>query len=215
MGDFNTCNLSQELPNYKQLVTCATWDNNTLDHFYSTITPYPRAPLGHSDHSIIQMVPTYRQQLKRSKPSRTRVRRWTPEARDMLQDCMKSTDWESLRAPEDDNGSFADTLCSYISFCEQVCLPTKTITRYNNQEPWFSKQLRELRHQKEHAFREGDMDTFRLARQNLNRPIKKAKRDYSARFERDSDTNDSAVVWSTLRSIINYKPCYHPLPQTG
>jgi len=45
------------------LVTCATRDNNTLDHFYSTIKPsyrsIPYAPLGHSDHCIIQMVPTY------------------------------------------------------------------------------------------------------------------------------------------------------------
>ena len=35
--------------------------------------------------------------------------------------------------------------------------------------------------------------------------IKKAKRGYSARLERDSGTKDSAVVWSTLRTITNYK----------
>lgn len=48
---------------------------------------------------------------------------------------MKSTDWESLRSPKDNNNTFADTVCSYINLCEQVCLPTKTTTRYNNTSP--------------------------------------------------------------------------------
>jgi len=133
----------------------------------------------------------------------------------MLQDCMESTDWESLRGPEDDNSSFADTVCSYISFCEQVCLTTRTITRHNNQKPWFSKQLRELRCRKEQAYREGDMDTCRLARQRLKKAIKNAKEDYRARLERDSGTNDPAVVWSPLRTITNYKgrsPVVTPSP---
>ena len=136
----------------------------------------------------------------------------------MDQDCMESTDWESLRGPEDDNNSFVDTVCSCISFCEQVCLPTKTITRYNNQKPWFYKQLRELRRRKEQAYREGDMDTFRLARQDLKKAIKNAKEDYRARLERDSGTNDPADVWSPLRTITNYKgrsPVVAPLPRTS
>ncbi|CAG5884339.1 unnamed protein product [Menidia menidia] len=127
----------QGLPNYNQLVTCATKDNNTLDHFYSTsknsYRSIPRALLGQSDHWIIHMVPTYRQQLKRSKPSRITVRRWTPEARDMLQYWMESTDWE--KGPEDDNGCFTDNVCSYISFCEQVCLPTKISQGYTGKSP--------------------------------------------------------------------------------
>ncbi|CAG5993004.1 unnamed protein product, partial [Menidia menidia] len=154
--------------------------DNTLDHFCSIIKnsyrSIPRAPLGRSDHCIIQVVPTYRQQLKRSKPSRTAVRRWTPEARDMVQDYMEFTDWESLRGHEDDNGCFTDTICSYVSFCEQVCLP-----------PNYHK-LRELRRWKEQAYREGDMDTFRLAKKDLKRAIITAKRDYCARTENDSDT---------------------------
>lgn len=47
---------------------------------------------------------------------------------DVLQDCMESTNWESLKNPEDNNSSFADTVCSYISFYEQIGLPTKIIT---------------------------------------------------------------------------------------
>ena len=216
MGDFNSCNLSHELQSYKQLVTCATRCGKTLDHFYSTIKhayrSIPRAPLGHSDHCLIQMVPTYRQLLKRAKPTRTTVRRWTAEATEMLQDCMESTDWESLRGPEDNNNTYADTVCSYINFCEQMCLPTKVITRYNNHKPWFSKQLRELRRHKEQAYREGDLDTFRLARQNLKKAIRSAKEEYKAKLERDSSTNDPAAIWNTLRTLTNYNKKSPPTP---
>ncbi|XP_075333133.1 uncharacterized protein LOC142391249 [Odontesthes bonariensis] len=124
----------QELPSYKQLVTCGT----------------------------------------------------STEARDKLQDCMESTDWESLRGPQDDNGSFADT----------------------------SASLRGLRRRKQ-ADREGDMDTFRLVRQYPRKAIKSAKEDYRGRLERDSGTNDPAVVWRTLRTITNYNgrsPVVAPSP---
>lgn len=96
MGEFNSCIPSHELRG-----------TNTLDHLYATIKhsyhSVRHAPLGHSgdkwrysDYYIIQIVPMHRQQLKRTKPSRTIVRRWTPEATDMLQDCMECTEWESL-----------------------------------------------------------------------------------------------------------------------
>ena len=56
-----------------QQVTCATRDGRTLDHCYTTIKvayrSIPRAPLGSSDHAMVYLVPTYKQQLKRVKPT--------------------------------------------------------------------------------------------------------------------------------------------------
>lgn len=47
--------------------------------------------------------------------------------------------------------------------------PTKTIIRYCNSKPWFTKQLNELH--KDQTFREGDMDSFRVATQNQPAPV--------------------------------------------
>ena len=73
LGDFNKGNLTQELPKYKQFIKCPTREGNTLDHSYSTISKayhaVPRAALGHSDHTMVHLIPAYRQKLKRCKPA--------------------------------------------------------------------------------------------------------------------------------------------------
>ena len=65
LGDFNHCNLSDELPNYIQQVTCPTRGNNILDHCYTTITSachaFPSAPLG---NVMLFLVPEYRHNLE-------------------------------------------------------------------------------------------------------------------------------------------------------
>ncbi len=72
LGDFNKANLSCELPKYRQHVTCPTRDSNILDHCYTIIKDayhsVPRAALGLSDHCLVNLIPTYRQKLKSSKP---------------------------------------------------------------------------------------------------------------------------------------------------
>ncbi len=54
LWDFNKANLSSELPEYRQYITCPTRDNNILDHCYTAIKDayhyVPRAALGLSDH---------------------------------------------------------------------------------------------------------------------------------------------------------------------
>ena len=70
-GDFNQANLRSVLPNYHQLITCATRGSRTLDHCYSTIKgaykSIQRGNLGNSDHSTILLIPAYKQLLKQTK----------------------------------------------------------------------------------------------------------------------------------------------------
>ncbi|XP_034047722.1 thyrotropin receptor-like [Thalassophryne amazonica] len=72
LGNFNRANLSHKLYKYRQHITCPTRDANILDHCYTTIKnayrSVPRAALGLSDHSLIHLIPTYRQKLKSAKP---------------------------------------------------------------------------------------------------------------------------------------------------
>lgn len=245
MGDFNACHLKHDLPKYKQLVSCPTRGGNILDHFYSVhkaaYRSLPRAPLGNSDHGLIQMVPIYKQKLKLARAVQYTSKRWTTEAIGMLQVCLDTTDWESMRASCDSLDSYTDTVCSYISFCEQACIPTKTVVKYNNNKPWFTKSLRLLRETKEQAYREGNGDEYRLARQKLNKAIRKAKSAYKVNMEEQFGINDSSSAWRSLKNLTGYKnkkqqvtpsaklanefnvfytrfeksPCPHPFPPGG
>ncbi|KAK3569190.1 hypothetical protein QTP86_026472, partial [Hemibagrus guttatus] len=105
LGDFNKCNLSHELPKYKQFIKCPTREGNVLDHCYTTISgayrAVPHAALGQSDHIMVHLIPEYRQKLK-------------------LQTCC-----ENIKEV-DHLDEYADTVSSYIYFCEDSIIPTCT-----------------------------------------------------------------------------------------
>ena len=97
-------------------------------------------------------------------------------------------------------------MTSYISFCEDCCVPTRTRVSYNNDNPWFTAKLRKLRLDKEEAFRSGDKYRFKEAKYKFSKAMKEAKRLYSEKLQNQFSANDSASVWKRLRQITNYKP---------
>ncbi|KAL0151761.1 hypothetical protein M9458_052912 [Cirrhinus mrigala] len=183
LGDFNKANLSRELPKYRQHVTCRTRDSNILDHCYTTIKgayhSVPRAALGLSDHCLVHLIPTYRQKLKSAKPVVKTVKRWTNETEQVLQSCFYLTDWIVFEAAATDLDELTETVTSYISFCEDLCIPTRTYLTYNNDKPWFTEKLRHLRQAKEDAYRKGDRVLYNQTRNTLNKEIRVAKRTYA------------------------------------
>ncbi len=181
LEDFNKANLSRELPKYRQHVTCPTRDSNILDHCYTTIKEAyhsaPRAALGLSDHCLVQLILTYRQKLKSAKPVVKTVKRWTNETELVLQACFDCTDWSVFEAATTDLDELTETVTSYISFCEDICIPTRTYLTFNNDKPWFTAKLRHLCQTKEDAYRNGDRVLYNQARNTLNKEIRVAKKD--------------------------------------
>ena len=98
LGDFNKGNLSHELPKYKQFIKCPTREKNILDHCYTTVSrtyhAVPRAALGLSDHTMVHLIPSYRQKLKLCKPVVRTLKQCSSEAAEDLQACLDSTDWD-------------------------------------------------------------------------------------------------------------------------
>ena len=72
LGDFNSCDISDHLPNLEQFVTFPTRNKRTLDNVTVTL-PRRRPPLGKSDHDVVHLVPTYRQKLKAEKRRRRKL----------------------------------------------------------------------------------------------------------------------------------------------
>ncbi|KAK3508723.1 hypothetical protein QTP70_004266 [Hemibagrus guttatus] len=215
LGDFNKANLSHELPKFKQHISCPTRDQNILDHCYTTIKDayrsVPRAALGLSDHCLVHLLPTYRPKLKSAKPVVRTVKRWTSETEQDLQACFECTDWSIFEAGVTDLDELTETVTSYISFCEDMCIPTRTDLTFNNDKPWFTEKLRHLRQAKKDAFRNGDRVLYNQARNKLNKEIRVAKRSYAKKLENQFSSNDPASVWKGLKDITNYKT---PSPST-
>ncbi len=94
---------------------------------------------------------------------------------------------------------------SYISFCEDMCIPTRTHLTYNNDKPWFTAKLRQLRQAKEDAYRKGDKILYKQAKYTLQREIRVATRNHSDKLRIQLSSGDSASVWKGLKEITNYK----------
>ncbi|CAG6018075.1 unnamed protein product [Menidia menidia] len=119
---------------------------------------------------------------------------------------METTDWDVFRTATTSLDEYTETVTSYISFCEDCCIPSRTRVSYNNDKPWFSPKLRQLRLQKEEAFRSGDRDRFKESKYRFSKAVRDAKRLYSENLKKQFSANDSASVWKGLRQITNYKP---------
>ena len=143
---FNHTNLRKALPKYKQHVKCLTRDDKTLDNCYCTILnalhAVPQAPLGRSDHAMVYLIPTYLQKLKSDKPLKKTVKKWTQEAILSLRGCFDHTDWATFSKSCANQDEYADTVTSYVSFCTDSCIPSKTVTIYANDKPWFSNDIK-------------------------------------------------------------------------
>ncbi|KAL0148430.1 hypothetical protein M9458_056240 [Cirrhinus mrigala] len=209
LGDFNKAHLTRELPKYRQHITCPTRDSNILDHCYTVLKDayhsVPRAALGLSDHCLVHLLPAYRQKLKSAKPVVRTVKRWTVEAERDLQACFELTDWSVFEAAATDLDELTDTVMSYISFCEDMCVPTRNYLTFNNDKPWFSAKLKQLRQAKEDAYRSGDKALYKQAKYTLNREIRVAKLNYSGKLKKQLSRNDSKSVWKGLKAITSYK----------
>ncbi len=215
LGDFNKANLSRELPKYRQHITCPTRDSNILDHCYTAIKDtnhsVPRAALGLSDHCLVHLIPTYRQKLKYAKPVLRTVKRWTNEAEQDLKVCFDLTDWTVFEAAATDQDELTETVTSYISFCEDMCIPTRTHLTYNNDKPWFTAKLRHFRQAKGDAYRKGDKVLYKQAKYTLEKEIRVAKRNYSGKLRNKFSSSDSASVWKGMKDFTSYKT---PSPST-
>uniref|UniRef100_A0A673LUN5 Reverse transcriptase domain-containing protein n=1 Tax=Sinocyclocheilus rhinocerous TaxID=307959 RepID=A0A673LUN5_9TELE len=92
-----------------------------------------------------------------------------------------------------------------------MCIPTRTHLTYNNDKPWFTAKLRQLRQAKEDAHRKGDNVLYKQAKYTLEKEIRVAKRNYSEKIRTQFTSSDSASVWKSLKEITNYKT---PSPST-
>uniref|UniRef100_A0AAQ6A6Z6 Reverse transcriptase domain-containing protein n=1 Tax=Amphiprion ocellaris TaxID=80972 RepID=A0AAQ6A6Z6_AMPOC len=155
---------------------------------------------------MVHLIPTYTQRLKLTKPVVSKAKKWTGEAVEELRTCLETTDWDVFKGATDNLDEYTDTVTSYIHFCEERILPTRTRVSYANDKPWFTPRLRQIKKEKEAAFRSGDRDCYKEAKYRFSRELRRAKTVYSERLQQQFTANDSASVWRGLRQITNYRP---------
>ena len=98
-----------------------------------------------------------------------------------------------------------DTVTSYISFCQDLCIPQKTVKVFGNDKPWFTRNLKIKLKQKDEAFKSGDRALYKKAKCSFEKAIREAKTDYRRKLEGQFLSNDTRSVWPGLQCIAAYK----------
>lgn len=197
LGDFNTCSLSQHL---------ATRHGKTLDLCYGTIKgaykSFPLAPLGSSDHNCVLLAPVYQPALKRGKVEHKEVALWTESAVHEFNGCLYNTNWDVFKDTCTTLDELTHTVVSYITFCEEMIIPRKTITLYPNNKPWVSKSLKNSLNRKKIAYYKGDITEQREAQKLVRNEIRLAKMQYKNKVQDELRSGDSRSAWKGIKSMV-------------
>ncbi|KAI3372758.1 hypothetical protein L3Q82_022715, partial [Scortum barcoo] len=87
-----------------------------------------------------------------------------------------------------------------------MCVPTKTFLTYNNNKPWFSPKLRQLRQAKEEAYRSGDRILYNQTRNTLTKKIRvRSKRSYTEKLKNNFslDPNVKLLKFADDTTVIS------------
>ena len=205
LGDFNQCKLSRYIPGLHQYVSVKTRLNATLDKCYGNIdnayVSKSRPALGRSDHNVIHLLPRYRQKIKTEKPKAVEKQIWDSESTLALQSCFEVTDWEiftSITDPEE----LVDHVTSYIKFCEESMIKTKTVKVFPNNKPWLSKELKVILNEKKLAHIRGDKlgEKMKMKEFNSKKVIEKKK--YKDKTEEKFTKGDLKEAWNGLNTMM-------------
>ncbi len=138
--------------------------------------------------------------MKSAKPVLRTVKRWANETERVLQACFDLTDCSVFEAAANDLDDLTKTVTSYISFCEDMCIPNRTSLTYNNGKPWFTAKLRQLCEAKVDAYRKGDKVLYKQAKYTLEKETRVAKGNYSGKLRNNFSSIDSASVFSSIHT---------------
>ena len=148
---------------------------------------------------MVYLEPTYKQQLKCVKPTVKTVKQWSVNAVETLRGCFECTDWGVFKEATTDIHEYTETVSDYTTFCKGLCIPTKIITSYPNDKPWFNTYIKHKLQAKQDAYKDND----KKARCAAEKAVKAKYRD---KLEENLTTNNSKNIWQGLKAITNYKP---------
>ena len=117
---------------------------------------------------------------------------------------VSTAQWDSLK-----EGSCIDTqvdvINSYIDFCVQNVIPTKTVTLYPNNKPWLNKELKDIINKKKKGFSSRSVSERKSMQAEVTCAIRHAKSKYRDKIEAMFKSNNTKQAWNGLRVVTGYK----------
>ena len=161
-------------------------------------------PVGKSDHNAIHLIPAYRPKIQSDPIVKKSVKVWTPESEEQLRGCFECTEWSMLVDSCDSVSDAANVASSYVTFCEDMLIPSKTVKVLPNNKARISKSIKSTLNEKKIAFQTGDRAEKKRVQAKLMRELREGKREYKAKIEK-FQTGNMADAWDGLKTLTGEK----------
>ena len=120
----------------------------------------------------------------------------SPEVIEKLQGCFACTDWDVFRVTGDLD-DVTDAVTSYVNHCADLCTPLKKAKHYNNNKPWFNKDIKKLRKETNSAHLVGNKEQYMAAKYKLRSAVRRPKCNYATELEEQIATSDTRSIWNS------------------
>ena len=105
--------------------------------------------------------PKYRQKEKTEGTQTKSCQLWTHDSIEELRGCFEATNWDVFTDNCTDPDELVDTVTSYVKFCEETVIKTKSVHAYPNNKLWVTKDLKVHLNQKKLAFLKGKKGEYK------------------------------------------------------
>ena len=152
------------------------------------------------------LIPIDKQQLKRCKRKTKTVNVLMPETIERLQNFSENTDWNVYKEGINLH-TFTEAVPVYIKFCQGICIPCKSVTKYPISCLSCNKIIKvKIKAKNENILtKSSDPELFHRTKVDLRKSIRDAKKALKDRLEKKFASNNSADIWSSIDSIANNK----------
>ena len=206
MGDFNHMkdNLLKRYP-LTQTVKSPTHGTSILDCVYSNISKYYATPtihpgLGLCHHFSVICTPL------NLKPNRKAViitkRVFTHGAKSKFTEQLKCVNWIPLYKLASCQQQWEYFHGIMLSLLDKY-LPIQTSVKYETDKPWITSQFKNMVKVRQHALKSGNLHTFRLYRNRVNRACKTLRSSYYNRNVNGLRKTNPRMWWKKTDLLIN------------
>ena len=116
---------------------------------------------------------------------------------------MEVTYWNVFFKGCDNNIDFlTDSLTSYLQFCTESFIPTKTVKVYSNKKPWITKDLKQALIQNKYAFLQGNQNELNSMNKELRCKIRGGEREYKRKVEEKLSCGNAQEAWKGLNLMM-------------
>ena len=209
LGDFNNLNVSRIKRNFrlKQIVNFPTRGRNTLDLILTNLKEYYASPiklshLGLSDYVTVKVLPLSRTTTSKSKSKtsiKTRDIRLTKRL--AMRTYLEAVDIQTLIDNKISCEEKTMMLEKIVITGMNSLLPMKRKTIITSEPPWLNENLKKLIRVRQEALSLGDMATFRLLRNQVNRERKSSRAKYYDSRVKQLKGCDPSGWWKEIKKL--------------